>query len=289
MNDYMPTNRRWTTVVLVFFFFAGVSVMLYPGISNYINEKHSSRVLEGYNDIADGMSEQEQADYLAAAEDYNRRLYEMPLAFYDPERVEGYETTLNVMGNGVIGYLNIERIRVELPIYHGVSDEVLSVAVGHLKGTSLPVGGENTHSVISAHRGLPGATLFTNLDQLEKGDIFTITVLNRVVTYEVDQIRIVEPDEPAELQIIPGGDYCTLLTCTPYGINTQRLLVRGKRIENIREKPVYYITADAYQIEPVLAAPAVAAPMLLVLLIRLMLPKKKQKKPSVSDFWSEDV
>lgn len=278
-------ERRWTTVLLVFFFFIGLSVLLYPTVSDFINQKHQSIAIESYNELLSQMKKEEEAAYLAEAEDYNRRLYELPEGgFIYPERVSGYRETLDVMGVGSMGYLTIDKIRVELPIYHGISSEVLNVAVGHMEGTSLPVGGENTHCVLSAHRGLPTAKLFTDLDQLEEGDIFTITVLNRVVTYQVDQIRIVRPDDASQIQIIDGGDYCTLLTCTPYAINTHRLLVRGKRIENIKDKSAIYITADAYRIDTLIAAPAVAAPMLFILLIKLMLPTKKKKKIDILKF-----
>ena len=182
-----------------------------------------------------------------------------------------------------MGYLKIERIGVELPIYHGTSEMVLNVGVGHLEGTSLPVGGENTHSVMSAHRGLPSAKLFTDLDRLELGDTFQILILDQILTYQVDQIKIVTPKETNELMIVEGKDYCTLFTCTPYGINTHRLLVRGVRIETVKEKPILYVSNEAFRIEPLLVTPAVAAPILLVFLIHLLVkyrepPKKPQEK-----------
>lgn len=183
----------------------------------------------------------------------------------------------------MIGYLKIDRIGVELPIYHGTSDSVLSRGVGHLQGSSLPVGGENTHSVMSAHRGLPSAKLFTDLDRMEIGDTFQIVVLDQVLTYQVDQIKVITPRELGDLQIVEGMDYCTLFTCTPYGINTHRLLVRGVRIETMKEKPALYVSNEAFRIEPLLVTPAVAAPMLLVLLIHLLVkyrepPKNTQQK-----------
>lgn len=276
-------KRRWPTIILVLSFFIGLLVLLYPTVSDYINEKNQSKAVEDYNKTLIEMDKELQQQLLEAAKQYNKRLFETENVFYYPDAVEGYDEILDAAGHGVMGYLSIDKIRVELPIYHGTSSSVLNVAVGHLKGTSLPVGGENTHCVLSAHRGLPSAKLFTDLDMLEIGDVFTITVLDEVITYQVDQIRIIRPTEAGDLQLIPGGDYCTLLTCTPYGINTHRLLVRGKRIENLKEKPIIYITADAFQIESIIAAPAVAAPMLLVLLVKLMLPKRKKKKITVSD------
>ena len=177
-----------------------------------------------------------------------------------------------------MGYIEIPKINCSLPIYHGTNEAILQVAVGHIEGTSLPVGGESTHCVLSGHRGLPSAKLFTNLDQMEVGDIFMLRVLDEVLTYEVDQILIVEPQETGALQIEEGKDYCTLVTCTPYGVNTHRLLVRGHRIENIEEAKTVRVTADAIQIEPLLVAPAVALPMLIVLLVVLLIKTRKKKK-----------
>ena len=201
----------------------------------------------------------------------------------DYPKVPGYYNTLRITDSDMIGYLKIDRIGVELPIYHGTSDDVLNRGVGHLEGSSLPVGGENTHSVMSAHRGLPSSKLFTDLDRVEKGDTFQIVILDQVLTYQVDFIKVIEPTDVSNLQIIEGGDYCTLFTCTPYGINTHRLLVRGVRIETIKEKPMLYVSNEAFRIEPLLVTPAVAAPMLLVLLIHLLVkyrepPKKTQQK-----------
>lgn len=181
-------------------------------------------------------------------------------------------------GLGVMGYIEIPSIDCALPIYHGTEESVLQIAVGHLEWSSLPVGGESTHCVLSGHRGLPSAKLFTNLDKLQTGDIFMLRVLDNVLTYEVDQILIVKPQETGALRIEKGKDYCTLVTCTPYGINTHRLLVRGHRIDNIEEAKTVRVTADAIQIEPLLVAPVVAIPILLLLLILLLLPKKPRKK-----------
>ena len=180
-----------------------------------------------------GLSEEVDTELLQAVERYNRQLREKgESAFHNPELVSGYEDALDVSGTGVMGYVTIGKLGIKLPIYHGTSPEVLQIAAGHLEGSSLPVGGSGTHSVISAHRGLPSSRLFTDLDQMKKRDTFTITVLNRQLTYQVDQILVVEPDETDALQIEPDRDYCTLMTCTPYGINSHRLLVRGVRMEN---------------------------------------------------------
>jgi len=188
--------------------------------------------------------------------------------------------TLNVSGNGIMGYITIQKLGVELPIYHGTSTEILNDACGHLEGSSLPIGGPSTHSVLSAHRGLPHAKLFTDLDKMELGDTFTITILNRTVTYMVDQIKVIQPDRTEDLDIVKNEDYCTLLTCTPYGINSHRLLVRGTRIENA--KPILYITSNAYKIDSLVATPIVAAPILFVLLIVLMVKyRDKGSKPII--------
>ena len=192
------------------------------------------------------------------------------------EQVAEYNELLNVGGNGIMGYIEIPSLKVVLPIYHGTDEGVLQVAIGHLQWSSLPIGGKSTHCVISGHRGLPSARLFTDLDQMAEGDIFLLRVLDEVLTYEVDQIRIVEPYQIQELLISEGEDLCTLVTCTPYGINSHRLLVRGHRIENLEAERTVRITADAIQIEPMLVAPAIAAPMLLILFILLLIPKKRR-------------
>ena len=273
----MKKNR--STIILILIFLVGLSVMLYPTVSDYINQKNQSRAVASYSEEVENLSDVDYQAYFDAANDYNRRLAETPDAFYRPEEVSGYTDTLDVSGTGIMGYITIPKIGVELPVYHGTSDGVLQVAAGHLEGSSLPVGGAGTHAVISAHRGLPSAKLFTNLDELEVGDTFTITVLDRVLTYEVDQISIVLPTETDLLQPVEGKDYVTLMTCTPYGINTHRLLVRGKRIENAENQKHIRVTADALRIEPIIVAPALAVPMLLVMLVvMLAVPHLRKRK-----------
>lgn len=273
----MKKNR--SNIILILIFLVGLSVMLYPTVSDYINQKNQLRAVASYSEEVENLSDVDYQAYFDAADDYNRRLAETPDAFYRPEEVSGYTDTLDVSGTGIMGYITISKIGVELPVYHGTSDGVLQVAAGHLEGSSLPVGGAGTHAVISAHRGLPSAKLFTNLDELEVGDTFTITVLDRVLTYEVDQISIVLPTETDLLQPVEGKDYVTLMTCTPYGINTHRLLVRGKRIENAENQKHIRVTADALRIEPIIVAPALAVPMLLVLLVvMLAVPHLRKRK-----------
>ena len=272
-------RKHLSTIILILVFLTGLSLLLYPTVSDYWNSLHQSRAIAAYaeqvTELDDSTFEQLRAD----AQAYNATLPDKVNRFVlsDEERAR-YESLLDVSGNGILGYIEIPSIKCALPIYHGTDESVLQIAVGHIEGSSLPVGGETTHCVLSGHRGLPSAKLFTNLDQLSKGDVFIMQVLDETLTYEVDQILIVEPHETDALAIEPGQDYCTLVTCTPYGINTHRLLVRGHRVENQAEAKTVRVTADAMQIEPVLVAPAVAAPMLLLLLIWVLVSDHKKKK-----------
>lgn len=270
----MKKNR--STIILILIFLVGLSVMLYPTVSDYVNQRHQSRALASYDETVNEMSDADYTAYFEAADAYNQRLAATPNSFFTPEQVSGYDETLDVSGTGIMGYITIPRIGVELLVYHGTSDGVLQVAAGHLEGSSLPVGGAGTHAVISAHRGLPSAKLFTNLDELEAGDTFTITVLDRVLTYEVDRISIVLPTETDLLQPVEGQDYVTLMTCTPYGINTHRLLVRGRRITTPDKLKHIRVTSDAIKIEPILTAPIMALPLLLVLLFWLLFAPRKR-------------
>lgn len=267
------------TFILILVLLAGLSLLLYPSVSDYWNSFHQTQAIASY---AENVATMDQARYDALWEDakaYNASLLGRSNAYLlsEAQRAQ-YEELLDVSGLGVMGYIEIPSIGCSLPIYHGTEESVLQIAVGHLDWTSLPVGGASTHCVLSGHRGLPSAKLFTNLDKLVEGDVFMLRVLDEVLTYEVDQILIVEPQDVAALQIVEGKDYCTLVTCTPYGVNTHRLLVRGHRIENIEEAKAVRITADAIQIEPLLVAPIVAIPMLLLLLILLLLPKQPNKE-----------
>ena len=271
-------RKNLSTIILILIFLVGLSVMLYPSVSDAVNRKHQSRAVAGYAEEVEQLSDADYQTYFDAADAYNRQLNTTPNAFYKPDLVSGYAQTLDISGTGIMGYITIPKISVELPIYHGTDEGVLQVAAGHLEGSSLPVGGAGTHAVISAHRGLPSAKLFTNLDQLEVGDTFTITVLDRVLTYEVDKISIVLPTETDELKIAEGKDYVTLMTCTPYGINTHRLLVRGRRVETPDQYKHLRVTAEALKIEPIIVAPIMALPMLLILLIGMLISTRKPKK-----------
>ena len=263
------------TILLVLIFLLGLSLLLYPAVSDYWNSKHQTRAIAVYSEEVSGLDKEQYQALWAGAAAYNASLRERDNAYLlTEEQKAAYEQLLNVSGLGIMGYIEIPSIDCSLPIYHGTEESVLQIAIGHLEWSSLPVGGESTHCVLSGHRGLPSAKLFTNLDKLQEGDVFMLRVLDEVLTNEVDQILIVEPQEIAALQITEGEDYCTLVTCTPYGINSHRLLVRGHRIENAPEARLVRVTADAVQIEPLLVAPIVALPMLLLLLILLLLPKR---------------
>lgn len=274
-------KRDKVGILLVLMLFIGVCVLLYPALSQYWNSKTQTRAVSDYQEILESISAKDYSGFFEEAEAYNAALYalEQPLMQFD--EIEGYDDVLNVSGTGVMGYITIEKLGVELPIYHGTSAEVLNIACGHMEGTSLPTGGINTHCVLSAHRGLPHARLFTDLDRMEVGDVFTITTLDRTLTYQVDQIKTVDPDEINEARIVEGEDYCTLLTCTPYGVNSHRLLVRGVRIENAA--PVLQVTSDAFRIDSLVATPAIAAPILLILLIALLVKyRDKGSRPLIS-------
>ena len=271
-------RKHKTVIFLTLGFLVGICILLYPAVSDFWNSKTQSRAITDYESVLDNLDENEYSAIFERAHAYNKALYETNYPLMDYKNVPGYYDTLRITDNDMIGYLKIDRIGVELPIYHGTSDDVLNRGVGHLEGSSLPIGGENTHSIMSAHRGLPSSKLFTDLDRMEIGDTFQIIILDQILTYQVDFIKVIEPTDVSDLQIIEGGDYCTLFTCTPYGINTHRLLVRGVRIETIKEKPIIYVSNEAFRIEPLLVTPAVAAPMLLVLLIHLLVKYREPPK-----------
>lgn len=272
----------FSTIILILVFLVGLSLLLYPTVSDYWNSLHQSRAIAEYAEQVANLNDELYAKLLSDAQEYNEALPEKVdrYSMSDAERAE-YSKLLDVSGSGVIGYIEIPLIGCSLPIYHGTSEAVLQIGVGHIEGTSLPVGGVGSHCVLSGHRGLPSARLFTDLDKLEIGDTFILRVLDETLTYEVDQILIVLPHEMEAIEIDPKEDYCTLVTCTPYGRNTHRLLVRGHRIDNQEEAKTVRVTADALQIEPVIVAPLVAVPMLLTLLVIMLINthrKKRQQK-----------
>ena len=269
-------KKHRSTVILILVFLIGLSLLLYPAISNYWNSFHSSKAIAAYAEQTANLDEQIYQFMWNSAVEFNKTLQKGPNKYVlTEEQAAQYPDLLDVGNTGIMGYVEIPTLDVSLPIYHGTSEAVLQIAVGHLDWTSLPTGGDSTHCVLSGHRGLPSAKLFTHLDKLEEGDVFMLRVLDEVLTYEVDQILIVKPHEAKDLQIVNGKDYCTLVTCTPYGVNSHRLLVRGHRIENEVAAKIIHVTSDAIQIEPILVAPVLAAPLLLILFISIMIPKRK--------------
>ena len=274
-------KKRYMGIILVLSLFIGICGLLYPAVSQYWNSRTQTRAVENYQAILNALQQDDFNAYFQEAEAYNSALNELKNPLLDYPMLDSYRSILNIDANGIMGYVVIPKLGIELPIYHGVSAEVLNIACGHLEGSSFPIGGESTHCVLSAHRGLPHAKLFTELDKMELGDTFQLTVLDRTLTYQVNQILVVRPDEINDVQIIPGEDHCTLLTCTPYGINSHRLLVRGTRIENA--PPLIYVTSNAYRSDSRVATPVVAAPILLFLLIVLMIKyRDKGSKPLIS-------
>lgn len=269
-------KKHITTILLSLLLVTGLSLLLYPSFSDWWNSFHQSRVIESYTRMVKQLDEESYTDAMAAAWDYNEALLTRPNDFLlTTEQRETYNHLLNLEGNGIMGYLEIPDINMMLPVYHGTEESVLQVAAGHLEWTSLPVGGAGSHCVLSGHRGLPSARLFTDLDKLEYGDVFLLHVLGEEFTYQVDQILVVEPHETEELMIVPEKDLCTLVTCTPYGINSHRLLVRGSRVETVDEAVPVRLTADAVRIEPVLVVPFAAVPVFLILLVWLCIPGKR--------------
>lgn len=269
-------KKHGSTILLILIFIVGLAIFAYPTVAERWNSLRSSRAIMSYTESLSALTEEEYEQLFSAAMHYNLRIMERANPYFpSDEEMAEYNELLNVGGNGIIGYIEIPFINVSLPVYHGTDESVLQVAIGHLNWTSLPVGGESTHAVLSGHRGLPSATLFTNLDRLVEGDRFMLYVLNEVLTYEVDQIHIVLPDEVNDLNITKGADQCTLITCTPYGINSHRLLIRGHRVETESENTVR-VTSEAIQIEPAMVAPIIAIPMLFVSLTAMALSDRKQ-------------
>ena len=275
----MKKKSSFVTAILIAAFFIGALLLLYPTISDFWNSFHQSRAIASYAEQVADLDENAYDRLWEDARIYNKTLGDRMNRFVmAEEQKKAYAALLNIADNGVMGYIEIPKVRCNLPIYHGTDEAVLQVAIGHVPGSSLPVGGESTHCVLSGHRGLPSAKLFTNLDELETGDVFMLRVLDETLTYEVDQIRTVLPNELGDMAIVEGEDYCTLVTCTPYGINSHRLLVRGHRVENHAGASTIRVTADAMQIEPLQVAPLVAAPILVVMLVVVLIPHRTKGK-----------
>lgn len=263
-------KKNGLTLILLLILLIGAGLIAYPSFANWWNSFHQSRAVASYAETAANMNTEEYERIISKSQAYNRKLSRSGILWtLDEDEEKEYKEQLDIGTSGIMGYIDIPKIDVMLPIYHGIDESILQVAVGHIPGTSLPVGGKGSHCVVSGHRGLPSARLFTDIDKLVEGDTFTITVLNKTLTYEVDQIRTVLPTDLSDLQIEKGKDYVTLVTCTPYGINTHRLLVRGHRIENADGDAS--VIADALQIEPIYIAPFIAVPILILLIIGMFI------------------
>ena len=268
-------NRKILKIVLFITFVIGVFILLYPFISQYWNSKVQSKRVIDYKRNLEKMEIEDYSNMFEEADNYNRELYRLDYPFIEYKKLSNYNNIININNDGMIGYIHIDKLNLELPIYHGTGSSILNMAVGHLEGSSFPVGGESTHSVLAAHRGLPSSELFTNIVKLEIGDIFTIVVFDRIMKYQIDNIVIVEPNDISKLQIIPGKDYVTLLTCTPYGLNFHRLLVRGIRIEINKEKNIA-VTSEASRIDRNIVTMIIMMPLLIILVLYILLkPSKK--------------
>ena len=270
-------KKNSTTIILILIAVVGAGLIAYPTFADWWNGFHQTRAVNTYVSVASDLGNEKYRKMINEAERYNDALAVSGVRWNmtDEEKTE-YSSVLEVTDSGMMAYIDIPKVHITLPIYHGTEEKVLQVAVGHIAGTSLPVGGAGTHCVLSGHRGLPSAKLFTDIDKLAEGDTFTITVLDRTLTYEVDQIRIVLPYELNDLSIEPDKDLCTLVTCTPYGVNTHRLLVRGHRIENAQGE--VNVIADALQVEPVYIAPFIALPLLFLLFIHMLVTSGSAKR-----------
>lgn len=268
-------KKNKTTFFMVLFFFIGLMVLLYPSISDYTNNKIQAKAVNNYEELSKNVLKINYENYFADAEEYNNKLTKLVKPLISYKKIGNPNNILNVMGTGMIGYISIDKIRVELPIYYGTSDEILNTSVGLLEGSSFPVGGKGTHAVLSAHRGLPSSKLFTDLNKIEIGDTFVVKVLDRIMTYEVDQILIVQPNEVDSLAIDFEQDYVTLMTCTPYGINSHRLLVRGHRTENA--KVLSYISTDAFKVNRLIVTPIACMPIIFMWLIAIAFKPNKNK------------
>ena len=272
-------KKNLFTIILIILFVTGVGLLLYPTVSDYWNSFHQTRAIANYAEVVANIDDSAYQEMIDEARAYNERLYRSGRSWeLSDEELEEYKKALDITGTGIMGYIEIQKINCFLPIYHGTDDSVLQIAIGHIEGSSLPVGGPNSHSVLSGHRGLPSAKLFSDLDQIREGDTFVIRILDEMLTYEVDQIRIVLPHELQDLEIEDGKDLCTLVTCTPYGVNSHRMLVRGHRTDNAEEARQIRVTGDALKINPDVVAPIVAVPLILFLLIFMTIDQRLRKK-----------
>ena len=277
--DRKKRRSRIINFILVLILLIGGGIIAYPTFSDWWNSMHQSRAVATYANAVENTNTEEMEAMIEAAREYNKLLLTKSNRYrMDEEEEEEYLSLLDLTGNGIMGYIQIPKIGVNLPVYHGTSDSVLQKAIGHIEGTSLPVGGDSTHCAVSGHRGLPSAKLFTDLDKLDVGDVFTVTCMNYTCTYEIDQVRIVEPEDLSELNIIAGEDYCTLITCTPYGVNTHRMLVRGVRMPEVEGEKTVVVLPDALRIPYYVVTPAVGIPLLFLLLLASLIVSRTKRK-----------
>ncbi len=271
-------KKHISTIIIALIFLAGLGFLLYPTVSNLWNRAHQSRAIATYTKQVEKLDDSQNKEMLKAARKYNKSLLKKSdhwkLSKKDKKK---YESLLDVSGTGIMGYIVVPKIDCSLPIYHGTDEGALQIAIGHLEGSSLPVGGKSTHCVLSGHRGLPSARLFTDLDQMEEGDIFVLNVLGRKLAYEVDQIKVVLPDEMSDLEIVQGKDLCTLVTCTPYGINTHRLLVRGHRTKYI-EETVVRVQKEAEKKETGIWLLAGGGAVFLIIIIIVVVKRRRKRR-----------
>ncbi len=275
-----------TNILLVLIMLTGIGILAYPSVSDWWNSMHATQAIAGYVEAVETMSKEEKEAIFAKAKEYNASLPNGVNFNISEEKYAEYASILDVTGTGIMGYIQIQSIGVNLPVYHGVDEGILQIAVGHIPGSSFPIGGERTHAVMSGHRGLPSAKLFSDLDKLKEGDVFTVTVLDETFTYMIDQIRIVLPEETDELAIVDDKEYATLVTCTPYGVNSHRMLMRGHRIANIDGKAT---PADAVKIPTYIVIPAVGIPLLFVVLLGMLIYYRKRKPGKTAQETLNDI
>ena len=269
-------RKNLVTIILLGMIVVGLGLIAYPSVADWWNSFHQTRAVAAYASVIADMSHEEYDKILNEAAEYNKQIAETGVRWQmSDEEIQEYNSILDITGTGIMAYIDIPKIHVQLPIYHGTDDTILQIAVGHITGSSLPVGGETSHCIVSGHRGLPSAKLFSDLDELVVGDLWTVNVLDQTLTYEVDQIRVVLPTDLNYLEMEDGKDYCTLVTCTPYGVNTHRLLVRGHRVPNVQGNA--RVTADALQIEPAYVAPFIGIPIILILIVMMIIATRKKK------------
>ncbi len=275
-----------TNILLVLIMLTGIGILAYPSVSDWWNSMHATQAIAGYVEAVETMSKEEKEAIFAKAKEYNDSLPNGVNFNISEEQYAEYASILDITGTGIMGYIQIQSIGVNLPVYHGVDEGILQIAVGHIPGSSFPIGGERTHAIMSGHRGLPSAKLFSDLDKLKEGDVFAVTVLDETFTYMIDQIRIVLPEETDELAIVDDKEYATLVTCTPYGVNSHRMLMRGHRIANIDGKAT---PADAVKIPTYIVIPAVGIPLLFVVLLGMLIYYRKRKPGKTAQETLNDI